>query len=177
MTKFKHIAALAATLLIATSGAHAGATGDINGDGTINVTDVTALVNKILGTASYSDTTCDTNGDGLVNVTDVTALVNTILGGSHDMRLVGGDISMLPRHEAAGAKYYAESGLVSDMIAYYKSAGWNTMRVRLFVDPSQAPAAHRQEGVVQDLAYVKALGRRIKQAGMQLVLDFHYSDT
>ena len=54
--------------------------GDINGDGTINVTDVTALVNKILGSASYSDSVCDINGDGTVNVTDVTTLVNMILG-------------------------------------------------------------------------------------------------
>ena len=54
--------------------------GDINGDGTINETDVTALVNKILGSASYSDSVCDINGDGTVNVTDVTTLVNMILG-------------------------------------------------------------------------------------------------
>ncbi|MCI5979812.1 MAG: dockerin type I repeat-containing protein [Muribaculaceae bacterium] len=54
--------------------------GDINGDGTINVTDVTALVNKILGSGSYSDSVCDINGDGTVNVTDVTTLVNMILG-------------------------------------------------------------------------------------------------
>ena len=44
------------------------------------MTDVTALVNKILGSASYSDSVCDINGDGTVNVTDVTTLVNMILG-------------------------------------------------------------------------------------------------
>ena len=55
-------------------------TGDINGDGIVNVTDVTALINTILGTASYDDTLCDLNGDGVVNVTDVTALINLILG-------------------------------------------------------------------------------------------------
>ena len=53
--------------------------GDVNGDGVVNVSDVTALVNRILGDPTYSDTVCDINGDGVVNVSDVTALVNLIL--------------------------------------------------------------------------------------------------
>ena len=57
-------------------------TGDINGDGIVNVTDVTALINTILGTASYDEALCDLNGDGVVNVTDVTALINLILDAS-----------------------------------------------------------------------------------------------
>ena len=55
------------------------ATGDINGDGEVNVSDVTALINKILGSSTYSDTVCDINGDGEINVSDVTALINMIL--------------------------------------------------------------------------------------------------
>ena len=55
------------------------ATGDINGDGEVNVSDVTALINKILGTSTYSDAVCDINGDGEINVSDVTALINMIL--------------------------------------------------------------------------------------------------
>ena len=54
--------------------------GDINGDGVVNVSDVTALINKILGTADYSDSVCDIDGNGTVNVSDVTALINLILG-------------------------------------------------------------------------------------------------
>ncbi len=56
--------------------------GDINGDGVVNVTDATSLVNKVLGTADYADSICDMNADGVINVTDVTALVNIILGNS-----------------------------------------------------------------------------------------------
>ena len=55
------------------------ATGDIDGDGEINVGDVTALVNKLLNAASFDDAMCDINGDGEVNVTDVTSLINMIL--------------------------------------------------------------------------------------------------
>ena len=53
--------------------------GDINADGEVNVSDVTALVNRILGDTTYPDTICDINGDGEVNVTDVTTLVNRLL--------------------------------------------------------------------------------------------------
>ncbi len=54
--------------------------GDVNGDGKINVTDVTALVNMILGVIPKNLELGDINGDGKLNVTDVTALVNIILG-------------------------------------------------------------------------------------------------
>ena len=54
--------------------------GDINGDHIVNVSDVTALINKILGTASFDDAICDIDGNGAVNVSDVTALINIILG-------------------------------------------------------------------------------------------------
>ena len=55
--------------------------GDVNADGTVNVSDVTALVNQIIGSGSYSAQACDVNGDGEVNVSDVTALVNLIING------------------------------------------------------------------------------------------------
>lgn len=51
--------------------------GDVNEDGIVNVTDVTALINTILGNAHW--TRVDINADGIVNVTDVTALINIIL--------------------------------------------------------------------------------------------------
>ena len=56
--------------------------GDINGDGVVNVSDVTALINKILGLSDHSNTACDINGDGVVNVSDVTDLINMILKSS-----------------------------------------------------------------------------------------------
>ena len=46
----------------------------------MNVTDVTALINVILGTARWTNT--DINGDGLVNVGDVSSLNNIILNNS-----------------------------------------------------------------------------------------------
>ena len=57
------------------------AVGDVNADGSVNVSDVTALVNQIIGSGSYSAQACDVNADGEVNVSDVTALVNLIING------------------------------------------------------------------------------------------------
>ena len=58
--------------------------GDVDGDGNVNIVDVTALINYLLG-GSASDinlTAADCNTDGSVNITDVTALINYLLGGS-----------------------------------------------------------------------------------------------
>ena len=52
--------------------------GDINGDGIVNVSDVTELVNVILATAEKNDA-CDVNADGTITVSDVTTLVNLII--------------------------------------------------------------------------------------------------
>ena len=56
--------------------------GDVNGDGTITIADVTALVNIILGKGNteYKQAIADVNGDGSITIADVTALVNIILG-------------------------------------------------------------------------------------------------
>lgn len=53
--------------------------GDVNGDGRINVSDVTTLVNMILSVISMDESVADINGDGNVNVSDITTLINIIL--------------------------------------------------------------------------------------------------
>ena len=89
-------------------------------------------------------------------------------------RYVGGDISVLLKYEKQHAKYLDKDGAaISDVLVFLKHQGWNTMRVRLFVDPSN----DKDKNVVQDLEYVKQLGKRIKDAGLLFMLDFHYSDT
>lgn len=58
-----------------------GMIGDVNGDGTITVTDVTLLVNYILNNSedNFIIENADVNGDGEITVTDVMALVDIIL--------------------------------------------------------------------------------------------------
>ena len=52
--------------------------GDLNGDMLVNILDVIALVNVVLGSDSAYN--ADINGDGVVNILDVVQMVNLILG-------------------------------------------------------------------------------------------------
>ena len=89
---------------------------------------------------------------------------------AQEQMYVGGDISLLPTYEENGANYMDKDGQkITDLLSFLKEQGMNAMRVRLFVDPSRAPSAHKGQGVRQDLDYVKKLGKKIKDAG--------YSDT
>lgn len=93
-------------------------------------------------------------------------------------KYVGGDISLLTTNEQAKAQYLDKDGkAISDPLTFFKEQGMNAMRVRLFVNPSLYTASDKDANACQDLAYVKALGKRIKDAGLKLMLDFHYSDT
>ena len=53
--------------------------GDVNGDGDINIADVTALINAILNPNAVVLGNPDVNGDDEVNIADVTRLINIIL--------------------------------------------------------------------------------------------------
>ena len=114
-----------------------------------------------------------------INFLSAILLCLAIATTANAQKYAGGDISLLPKYEANGAKYYTNDGqlITGGMLQYFKQQGLNAMRVRLFVDPSQASATHQGEGVCQDLAFVKDLGKQIKDAGMKFMLDFHYSDT
>ena len=92
-------------------------------------------------------------------------------------KYLGGDISLLPSYEKQGTVYKDFNGKTIELLPYLKQLGWNAIRVRLFVDPQNAPESHKGEGVCQDLDYVIEFSKQIKQAGLKLMLDFHYSDT
>ncbi len=53
--------------------------GDVNGDDTINISDVTALIDMILSNSTDGNKAADVNGDGIVNISDVTALIDSLL--------------------------------------------------------------------------------------------------
>lgn len=55
--------------------------GDVNGDGGINISDVTALIDLLLSGGEIS-AGADVNGDGQVNISDVTALIDRLLSGN-----------------------------------------------------------------------------------------------
>ena len=94
---------------------------------------------------------------------------------SSAQKVVGGDLSLVPAYENTYDRWHDANGkAIGDLISYVRDfCGWNAIRVRLFVEPGN-------DGFLdtcQDLDYVKALGKRIKDAGMYFCLDIHYSDT
>lgn len=90
-------------------------------------------------------------------------------------KYVGGDISCLTDNESKKAQYLDYDGKACPALDLFKQEKLNAMRVRLFVNPSDYP--NNDPNCCQTLDYVKALGKRIKDAGFKLMLDFHYSDT
>ena len=60
---------------------NAGLRGDVDNDGKVNISDVTALINLLL-TGNTPPSTADCDQDGKVNISDVTALINYLLSGS-----------------------------------------------------------------------------------------------
>ena len=58
--------------------------GDVNGDGSINIGDVTAVVSHIMGaeTNVFIEKAADVTGDGSVNIGDLTGIVGMIIGGN-----------------------------------------------------------------------------------------------
>ena len=61
--------------------------GNVNGDRDIDISDVVAQANHILGinNSSFIIENADLNGDGGIDISDVVALVNIILGSDNSM--------------------------------------------------------------------------------------------
>jgi uncharacterized protein (DUF2141 family) len=55
-------------------------TGDVNNDGAVNIADVTALIDYLLGSGNtVNELAADVNGDHSINIADVTALIDMLL--------------------------------------------------------------------------------------------------
>ncbi len=54
--------------------------GDVNGDGEVNITDITHIIDKINNQSAddFNERAADLNGDGEINITDVTLLLDII---------------------------------------------------------------------------------------------------
>ena len=53
--------------------------GDLNGDGVVDVADVTMMISMALGNSAASLSLADLNGDGIIDVADVTAVIRIAL--------------------------------------------------------------------------------------------------
>lgn len=89
-------------------------------------------------------------------------------------KMLGADISFLPELEARGVKF-SDKGVQKDAIEILKDHGLNYVRLRIFNEPANEKGYSPGAGFC-DLEHTKAMAKRVKAAGMKLLLDFHYSD-
>lgn len=88
-------------------------------------------------------------------------------------KILGADISFLPQLEDRGIKFKA-NGKQHDAILLLRQNGFNYIRLRLFVNP-EADSGYSRQGYC-NLEHTVKMAKRIKEANMKFLLDFHYSD-
>jgi arabinogalactan endo-1,4-beta-galactosidase len=91
----------------------------------------------------------------------------------HIDRMIGADISFLPQLEDNG-RIFLENGQQKDAIELLGEHGFNWIRLRIFVNPENKKGYSPDKGYC-GLGYTLEMARRIRKAGMKLLLDFHYS--
>lgn len=89
--------------------------------------------------------------------------------GYRDDFIRGVDISTLTAIEDNGGKYYDSNGVERDLLDILKDRGVNYVRLRVFNDPQKTNGYNDKEDVIR-------LAKRVKAKGLQLLVDFHYSD-
>ena len=84
----------------------------------------------------------------------------------------GADVSWLPQMEATGYKFYDIDGTQKDCLQLLKDRGMNTIRLRVWVNPSNDKASGHCSP-----AETVVMAVRVQKMGMRIMIDFHYSDT
>ena len=82
----------------------------------------------------------------------------------------GADISWCTELEAEGVKFYNTDGEETDIFLLMKQIGLNAIRLRVWVNPENG------YGPWSDKADVVAKAKRAHAQGLDLMIDFHYSD-
>lgn len=88
--------------------------------------------------------------------------------------LKGMDLSTLKEVESLGGKFY-DHGVEGDVVDILKSYGVNAVRLRLWNDPYTEDGEPYGAGT-NDLPTTIELTKRMLGKGMEVLLDFHYSD-
>ena len=83
----------------------------------------------------------------------------------------GADISWCTEMEADGQKFYNADGIETDIFALMKEIGMSAIRLRVWVNPTKYGY-----GAWCDKADVIVKAKRAHEQGLDLMIDFHYSD-
>ena len=143
----KKILLFAIMALTMTLNAHA-ATGDVNNDGEVNISDVNALIDMIMSEAS--EAAGDVNNDGEVNISDVNALIDIILSGGVVDEITPKDIELdyTPLNEPSEVIQDDEDE--PDYGDYVENTTWSTT-VRINFDGETATVTGTPSSVFVDI--------------------------
>ena len=167
-----------------TAGGGVGAGGDTSAGGG-------SAMGGLIGTGGAAVTGGATGSGGLTGAGGLTGSsgslatggLPTITGGASgtcptpnpNLFAMGADVSQIPQDEAGGnTRFLDTDGTPKDILAILKKHGFNYIRLRTFVDPT-ASDGYSSQGYC-DIAHTVAMAKRVKQACMGFLLDFHYSD-
>lgn len=92
----------------------------------------------------------------------------TVIIPTTDSLAKGADVSWVTQMEASGKKFYNTAGTEMECMALLKSLGMNTIRLRVWVNPTAN---------WNNTADVLVKAKRASALGMRIMIDFHYSDT
>ncbi len=84
----------------------------------------------------------------------------------------GADVGWLPQMEATGYKFYDSDGKEKDCLQLLKDRGMNSIRLRVWVNPSDDKASghcSKEETI--------AMALRAQKMGFRIMINFHYSDS
>lgn len=84
----------------------------------------------------------------------------------------GADVGWLPQMEATGYQFYNTEGKETDCLQLLKDLGMNSIRLRVWVNPSDDKASghcSKEETI--------AMALRAQKMGFRIMINFHYSDS
>lgn len=104
--------------------------GDVNGDGTINIGDVTAVVNYIMGdpNPTFIKKAADITGDGNVDIGDLTGVVDLAMGGGEPS---AASISVNPEFEPMGTDISGYDNVIYGKDVTFDENGRATLSINM----------------------------------------------
>jgi arabinogalactan endo-1,4-beta-galactosidase len=111
----------------------------------------------------HGGTSAAAGSGGAAGLSGAAGGAGSTLAASYD---IGADISDQETQPAATR---------ANLLTLMKAHGFNYVRLRTFVDPKAADGYDQTNGY-DDITHTVAFGKQVKDAGMGLLVDFHYSD-
>lgn len=104
-------------------------------------------------------------------ITSILFLLSATSADAQSAFVRGADVSWCTEMEASGRKFYDANGQETELFALLKQIGMNAVRLRVWVNPTGYGY-----GAWCDKDDVLKKAERAHQQGLDVMIDFHYSD-